>query len=44
MLIAKKNVVEYESRQASAKEVTEAVQRAERFVSWASQTIEAAQL
>lgn len=44
MLIAKKNVVEYESRRASAKEATEAVQRAERFVSWARQTIEAARL
>ncbi|MPZ71004.1 MAG: HEPN domain-containing protein [Actinobacteria bacterium] len=44
MLFAKKNVVEYESRQASAKEATEAVQGAERFVSWARQTLEAAQL
>jgi hypothetical protein len=44
MLIAKKNVVEYESRQASVKEATEAVQRAERLVSWAGQIIEAAQL
>ncbi len=44
MLLAKKNLVEYESRQASAKEAREAVQRAERIVRWASQTIEAAQL
>jgi HEPN domain-containing protein len=44
MLLAKKNVVEYESRQASAKEARDAAQRAERFVSWASQAIEAARL
>ncbi len=43
MLLAKKNAVEYESRQASAKEASEAAQRAERLVSWASETIEAAQ-
>ena len=44
MLLAKKNVVEYEARQASAKEASEAVRRAERLVGWASQTVEAAQL
>jgi hypothetical protein len=44
MLIAKENVVENESRQARAKEATEAVQGAERFKSWESQTIETAQL
>jgi HEPN domain-containing protein len=44
MLLAKKNVVEYESRQAKAKEASEAVQRAERFVDWAKQIVEAARL
>ncbi len=44
MLLAKKNVVEYESRQASSREATEAVKRASRFVDWASQTVENARL
>lgn len=44
MLLAKKNVVEYESRQASAKEASDAVKRANRFVDWASRTVEAAHL
>lgn len=44
MLLAKKNVVEYESRRATAKEASEAVRRASRFVNWASQTIEDAHL
>jgi len=44
MLLAKKNVVEYESRQATAKEAAEAVKRAERLVNWANQTIENARL
>ena len=44
MLLAKKNIVEYESRQATAKEASEAVQRAELFVSWANQIVGAAQL
>lgn len=43
-LLTKKNAVEYESRLASAKEATGAVQRAERFFAWASQTVEAARL
>lgn len=43
-LLTKKNAVEYESRRASAREATGAVQRAERFVAWASQTVEAARL
>jgi HEPN domain-containing protein len=43
-LLAKKNAVEYESRQATAREADEAVKRAERLVSWASQTIERARL
>jgi hypothetical protein len=44
MLLAKKNVVEYESRQATSREASEAVKRAARFVQWASQTIEDAHL
>lgn len=44
MLLVKKNVVEYESRQASSKEAAEAVKRATRFVNWANQTIEDAHL
>lgn len=44
MLLAKKNVVEYESRRATAKEASEAVQRAERFVGWAKQIVDAARL
>lgn len=43
-LITKKNAVEYESRLATAREATGAVQAAERFVAWASQTIDAARL
>lgn len=43
-LLTRKNVVEYESRRATAKEATSAVQRAERFVAWAGQTIAAARL
>lgn len=34
-LLAKKNAIEYESRRASAKEATQAVERAERLVAWA---------
>jgi HEPN domain-containing protein len=43
-LVSKKNAVEYESRLATAREATGAVQTAERFVAWASQTIDAARL
>lgn len=43
-LLAKTNAVEYESRLADAKEATGAVQRAERFVAWASDVVEAARL
>jgi hypothetical protein len=43
-LITKKNAVEYESRLATAREATGAVKAAERFVAWASQTIDAARL
>ncbi len=44
MLLAKKNVVEYESRRASAREASDAVKRADRFVDWASQIIEDARV
>jgi hypothetical protein len=44
MLLAKKNVVEYESRRATAKEATESVQRAERFVAWARQVVDRARV
>jgi hypothetical protein len=44
MILAKKNAVEYESRRATAKEASETVKRAERFVTWANQTIEDAHL
>lgn len=44
MLLAKKNAIEYESRQAGAKEAREAVKRAERLVDWANHTVEAARL
>lgn len=43
-LLTRKNVVEYESRQATGKEATSAVQKAERFVAWADKTIAAARL
>jgi HEPN domain-containing protein len=44
MLLAKKIVVEYESRRASAKEALEAVKRADRFLNWATRTVEDAHL
>jgi hypothetical protein len=44
MLLAKKNVVEYESRKAAAKEALEAVERAQRLVGWATQIFDAARL
>lgn len=40
MLIAKKNVVEYEARRATMKEASEGVERARRFVRWAADLIE----
>jgi hypothetical protein len=43
-LLAKKNVVEYESRQASTREASEAVKRAAKFVHWATQMVENAHL
>ncbi len=44
MLLAKKNVVEYESRQASAKEAADAVERADRVIAWARETVRRANL
>ena len=43
-LITKRNAVEYESRLATAREATGVLQKAERFVAWASKTIDAARL
>ncbi len=43
-LLAKKNVVEYESRKASAREARDAVVRAERLVDWTRETIASARL
>ena len=44
MLLAKKNVVEYESRRATAKEAAEAVDRAGKLVAWAREVLERAKL
>lgn len=38
-LVAKKNLVEYESRRASAKEGREGVKKAARFVGWAEEMV-----
>lgn len=38
-LLAKKNLVEYESLRASAKEAADAVKRAKRFVDWAGPVV-----
>lgn len=43
-LLAKKNVVEYESRRASSKEAADAVERAHRIVGWAQAIVEHARL
>jgi hypothetical protein len=39
MLLARKNVVEYESRRSTAREAVEAVKRAERLVAWATEIV-----
>jgi uncharacterized protein (UPF0332 family) len=44
MLLAKKNVVEYESRRATAKEAADSMERAERFVRWASEIVRRARV
>lgn len=38
-LLQKKNLVEYESRRATGKEASDAVERAERLVRWAATTV-----
>jgi hypothetical protein len=43
-LLARKNVVEYESRRATAREAADAVERAHRLVTWARQTVERARV
>lgn len=43
-LLGKKNLVEYESRRASAKEAREGVKKATRFVAWAEETVKKANL
>jgi hypothetical protein len=43
-LLAKKNVVEYEARRATKKEVAEALERASRIVRWAHDTVQQARL
>jgi hypothetical protein len=43
-LLGRKNVVEYESRRAAAREAVDAVTRADRLVAWAIRVVEAAKL
>jgi HEPN domain-containing protein len=43
-LLARKNVVEYESRRATAKEARDAVERARRIVAWAAVTVRRARI
>jgi HEPN domain-containing protein len=43
-LLAKKNIVEYEARRASAKEARDAVERAGRLVDWAAVTVRRARV
>ncbi len=43
-LLARKNVVEYESRRAAAREARDALKRADRLVTWAGVVVEAAKL
>lgn len=43
-LLARKNMVEYESRRASEKEARDAVQRAARIVRWAAETVRRARV
>lgn len=44
MLLAKKNLVEYEARRATGKEATEAVERASRILDWAGETVRRARV
>jgi hypothetical protein len=43
-LLARKNMVEYESRRATAKEARDAVERASRIVDWAAVTVRRARV
>jgi HEPN domain-containing protein len=43
-LLARKNMVEYESRRATAKEARDALERASRIVEWASVTVRRARV
>lgn len=43
-LLAKKNMVEYESRRATAKEARDATERASRIVDWAAVTVRRARV
>jgi hypothetical protein len=43
-LLARKNIVEYEARRATARESGDAVRRAERFVAWAREIVERARV
>jgi len=43
-LLSRKNIVEYESRRATAREAADAWKRADRFVAWAAQVISDARL
>lgn len=43
-LLAKKNVVDYESRRATAKEAGDAVETANRIVDWAAETVRRARI
>lgn len=43
-LLARKNIVEYESRRATAREARDALSRAERFVDWAAEAVRRARV
>jgi HEPN domain-containing protein len=43
-LLSRKNIVEYESRRAGAREAADALKRAGRLVAWARQVVDAARL
>jgi HEPN domain-containing protein len=43
-LLARKNVVEYESRRATARDASDALKRAERFVAWAREVVSRAKV
>jgi HEPN domain-containing protein len=43
-LLSRKNIVEYESRRASAREAADALKRAGRLVAWARQVVDSAKI